>query len=459
MAIDFQTFFAACTPDRALNLAKPEDRQFYIDFSSVRSAKVIQRLEKTIVLLSDQTPMTCQLFTGHIGCGKSTELFRLKAGLEAQGFYVVYFECTEDLDLNNVDVTDVLLAIARQVSEKLEQDRVSLAQPQGFRNLLQNAVNFLQTPIDEFEVAAGGFKAGANQEGEFKFSLPVGIASVTAKAQKDKNLRDRLRQYLAPRTNSLLSLINEELLIPATAALQAQGKKGLVVIVDNLDRVGAQLNAAKRPQNEYLFIEQGVELRRLACHLVYTVPLVLLFTNDREQMVNRLGGGLEPTVLPMVPVQTRDGQVYEAGMRLMRQMVLSRAFPTLTAEERLERIHEVFEDAASLDRLCFISGGHVRKLMTLLYSCLQDEDPPVSRDTLEGIIRSYRDSLLNTVDDSEWKLIVQVVRHQTVMGEEQFKILLPSSFFYEYRDNEGHWFGLNPVLAETRQFREWQERV
>jgi hypothetical protein len=454
MGIDFQEFFTACNPDRALNLAKPEDRQYYIDFSSVRSDKIIRRLGRTIAN-SPQT--TCQLFSGHIGCGKSTELFRLKAELEAKGFYVVYFECTEDLDLDNVDVTDVLLAIARQVSEKLEQDQLHI-EPQGFRRLLEDAVNFLQTPIEEFEFAAGGAKLGTNQEG-FNFSLPIGIASITAKARKDKNLRDRLRQYLAPRTNSLLGVINEELLKPATIALKQRGKQGLVVIVDNLDRVGPQLNPAKRPQNEYLFIDQGADLRKLACHLVYTVPLVLLFTNDREQLVNRLGGGTEPTVLPMVPVRTRSGELYEEGMRLLRQMVLSRAFPQLAPGERLARVLEVFDSLETLDRLCLASGGHVRKLMTLLYSCLQDEDPPLPRETLEGIIRSYRDSLLGTVDDDEWKLIVQVVRQKAIQGDEQFKILLPSTFFYEYRDNEGHWFGINPVLAETEQFKYWQEQV
>lgn len=458
MGIDFQTFFAACSPNRALDLANPQDRQYYVDFSSVRGKNIIQRLRRTI---TESGQPTCQLFSGHIGCGKTTELFRLRTELQENNFYVVYFDCTEDLDLTNVDVTDVLLAIARQVSEKLEQDEIFL-QPKGFRKLLQDAANFLQTPIElkAAELAVpGGSKVSANREGEIKFSLPMGIASITAEAKKDTNLRDRLRQYLAPRTNRLLEVINEELLIPATALLRQRGQQGLVVIVDNLDRVGSQLIPAGRPQNEYLFIERGGDLRNLACHLVYTVPLVLLFSNDAELLKNRLGGGIDPKILPMVPVQTRDGQVCEEGLRLLRQMVLGRAFPALTPEQRLTRIDQVFDSPATLDRLCLISGGHVRKLLTLLYSCLEEDNPPLSRTCLEGIIRDYRDSLLGTVDDDEWKLIVQVVRQKVIQGDEQFRILLPSTFFYEYRDNEGHWFGLNPVLAETKQFQYWQAQT
>ena len=44
---------------------------------------------------------------GHIGCGKSTELFRLKDKLEQQGYHVVYFEFSEDLDMGDVDISDI----------------------------------------------------------------------------------------------------------------------------------------------------------------------------------------------------------------------------------------------------------------------------------------------------------------------------------------------------------------
>lgn len=458
MGIDFQRFFEVCTPDYSLDLANPKDSQYYIDFSTVRSDKVIQRLGRTI---TRSTKTTCQLFSGHIGCGKSTELFHLKAELQKEAFYVVYFDCKDDLDLNSVDVTDVLLAIAQRVSDRLEDDQIYL-EPQGFRKFLQEAVEFLNTPIDLTAAKVkvpGGPEFSANREGKFEFSLPAGIASITAEARKDKNLHDRLRQYVAPRTKTLLKVINEELLEPATAILKQRGKRGLVVIVDSLDRVNSQLNAAKQPQDEALFIHQGEDLRKLSCHLVYTIPLVLLFTNDRAILIDRLGGGTQPTRLPMVPVQSRNGAIHEEGLRLLRQMVLRRAFPELTDEERLDRLYEVFDSPATLDRLCLMSGGHVRKLMSLLYGCLQTEDLPLSRGCLDEIIRNDRDSLLDSVDDDEWKLIVQVVRQKTIQGDAQFKILLPSMFFFEYQDEEGRWFGVNPVLAETKQFNYWQENL
>jgi hypothetical protein len=76
MMLDLGKFYQACNPT-PLVMGNAEDRKYYIDFSSVRGGNIIKELGRTIALLSPDKP-TCQLFTGHIGCGKSTELQRLQ---------------------------------------------------------------------------------------------------------------------------------------------------------------------------------------------------------------------------------------------------------------------------------------------------------------------------------------------------------------------------------------------
>jgi tRNA uridine 5-carbamoylmethylation protein Kti12 len=87
----------------------------------------------------------CVLFTGHIGCGKSTELLRLKKELEDEGFHVVYFESSEDLEMTDVDIGDVLLAIAHRVSQSL--DEITLEKPHRLKPLLQGAVKVLNSEV------------------------------------------------------------------------------------------------------------------------------------------------------------------------------------------------------------------------------------------------------------------------------------------------------------------------
>ncbi len=435
MPLDPQKFFNACNPSKTLKVEQPEDQKYYVDFAPVRGGNVIQRLRRTIV---QTNAATCQLFTGHIGCGKSTELFRLKADLEQQKFHVVYFESSADLDMADVDVSDILLAITRQVSASLEKVGIRL-KPTYFIKLFGEIADFLQTPID-FSAEAG-------------FSLPMGLGKVTAKTKDSPKLRSQLRQYLEPRTSNILEAINQEVLGRATELLREQGYAGLVVIIDNLDRVDSSPKSTGRSQPEYLFIDRGEQLKKLNCHVVYTIPLVLIFSNELSTLTNRFG--VKPTVLPMVKVKARDGTDHDEGLKLMRQMVMMRAFPTLTAAEQLEHVLEVFDSAATLDRLCRVSGGHVRNLLVLLYSCLQESDPPIQQSCLEMVIREYRDDLISAISNEEWDLLRHILQNQdNVKGEEEYQTLLRSMFLFEYRDDEGRWFDINPAIAESKKFRQ-----
>ena len=435
MTLDAQKFFNACNPSKTLKVEQLEDSQYYVDFSSVRGGNVIQRLYRTITLQSDSA--SCQLFTGHIGCGKSTELFRLKDELEKKKFHVVYFESSADLDMADVDISDILLAITRQVSSSLEQVNIRL-KPNYFNQLFGEIGDFLQTPI-ELSAEAG-------------LSLPMGIGKVTAKTKDSPKLRSQLRQYLEPRTSSILEAINHEVLGRAKELLKAKGYSGLVVIIDNLDRVDSSKKATGRSQPEYLFIDRGEQLKKLNCHVVYTIPLELIFSNELSTLTNRFG--VKPMVLPMVKVKALGGADHDEGISLMRKMVMARAFPDLNGDQRMERITEVFDSTETLDRLCRISGGHVRNLLVLLYSCLQEEDAPIKRPCLDMVIREYSDDLISAISNEEWKLLHQILQNQdNIKGEDEYQILLRSMFLFEYRDDEGRWFDVNPAIAESKKYR------
>lgn len=387
MVLDLRKFFRATNPFPILTVSQPENWQYYIDFSAVRGSNLIQKLGRTIIFSEDEP--TCQLVTGHIGCGKSTELSRLKNELELKGFHIVHFKSFQSfqgLDRPYIDISDILLVIARQVSQSLEAVQIKL-QPTRFQHILQGAANLLSSDI--------------------------------------------------------LEVINQELIEPAQQQLKQQGKAGLVTIIDDLDRFGTQY--------KYLFIDQGEQLKKLKCHLVYTVPLVLMFSNDKENLTNRFGS--DPQLLPMVRVQERDGSLCQEGIALLRQMVLARAFPDVELEERLSLISEVFDTPETLDRLCQVSGGYLRNLLVLLNSCFTKDDLPWSRDLVERLISKRRNLLSMTFTRQEWKLLAQVVQQKTVSGEEEYQTLLRSLFVFEYRDAEEGWFDINPVLAEAKELQ------
>ncbi|MGP1384507.1 MAG: ATP-binding protein [Thainema sp.] len=440
MPLDATTFYQACNPGRPLEIQNNRDRDFYVDFSTVRGGDVIHELTRTITRLSPEEP-TCQLFTGHIGCGKSTELFRLKYELEQQGFHVVYFESDRNLEVADVDISDILLVIAYQVDQSLIAEGIQL-KSNYFRDLFEKLRSWLQMPFQISEV-----------------SFSMGIAEITAEAKASPELRSQLRQYLEPRTKTIIDAVNRELLVPAIATLKAQGKKGLVVIMDNLDRVESTKKISDRTQPEYLFIDRGMQLRQLKCHMVYTMPLSLIFSNDQARLTSRFGSN--PKVLPMVPVQTRSGEPFIKGLALMRRMAMVRAFPTVDFDVDPDQfpalLPEVFDNLATLDRVCQASGGHVRNLLRLITGCLQKQDPPIQRSVLESVIRDERDNLSAPLSNEEWQLLFNAVEQRSIQGDEDYNLLLRGLFLFEYRDQQGRWFDINPILAEAEPFKQWAQ--
>ncbi|NES84381.1 MAG: ATP-binding protein [Moorea sp. SIO2B7] len=449
MKLNIRSFFKAVNPMKTLNLGKQEDRKYYIDFTSVRGDNIIKAMARTISRRSDEK--TCQLFTGHVGCGKSTELSLLKNNLEEEGFHVVYFESSQDLDLADVEISDILLAIAHQVSQSLEDAKINL-QPTRFDRLLQGGVNLLNSEVKGLELKIPKLgEVGAKLDND-KFSLAFGIGKINTEVKGNPTLRSLLRDYMGPRINTIVEVINQELIKPAKEQLQEQGKEGLVVIIDNLDRIDNKQKSEKRTQPEYLFVDRGEQLNKLNCHVVYTIPLILAFSNDQENLRNRFGSDLK--ILPMVRIKDKDGSNDEKGLDLLRQMVLARTFPEIEPYKRFDFILEVFDSPETLEHLCSISGGHVRNLLGLLYRCLEKDDPPISRYSLDRIVNERCYQLSKAITQDERELLRQVATEKTVSGEEEYQTLLRSLFVFEYRDdNGGGWFDINPVLADAKELQ------
>jgi hypothetical protein len=448
--LDSRKFFQSTDPGKALRAENPEDKKYYIDFSSVRGGDIIGKLKQKIALLSPDTP-TCTLFTGHIGCGKSTELRQLQAKLEKEGFHVVYFDSNEDLELADVDIIDLLLVIARRISQSLE--KIKLEEPNKLKELLQKTWNVLNADVQggQLKLPTPWGDVSVSGTGE-TFTLAFGIGEITAKVKQDWLLRQKLNQYLGPQKTQLLDAINKELLEPAIAKLKQQGKKGLLVIVDSLEKLDNRPKPWGRPQQEYLFVDQGEFMKKLNCHVIYTMPLALKFSKDYGNLDQRFD---QPMVLPMVTVQSHDGAEHEKGMALLRQMVLARAFPDWDEQQRLQAIPEIFESPETLDRLCRASGGHVRDLLKLLNSCIMEEMVlPLSRQTLEGVIRTRRNEMTLPLSDEEWELLRQVRRRKKVSDDQGYQTLIRSRMVFEYRDAGEYWFDVNPLLAEARELQE-----
>jgi len=129
------------------------------------------------------------LFFGHIGIGKTTELRRYAVQLNAsRRFFVVEVDVLAKLDRNNLQYTEVLMAMAETLLERLHGDGVALAaealEPlqHWFGNVVETQTTTKELSAELKTVAEGGggipglvkllasftaaFKTGSSQKSE-----------------------------------------------------------------------------------------------------------------------------------------------------------------------------------------------------------------------------------------------------------------------------------------------------
>lgn len=418
--------FNAFDPHEAL---RPGDSR-YVECSVERgSVGLLNTLARTIRRSSG---CTVQFLSGHRGSGKTTELFRLQQDLVANQprHFVVYCEAEQYIDLNDVEYTDVLLGVVQQLWADAQRENLVL-DPGKFAAIVEDLKGILTTPVDMkgLDVQASFVKLGFEMK-------------------KNPNNRQLVREHLKPRATTFVEAVNE-VIENAGQSLRAKGYAGLVVIVDNLDRVFRNpLAGAGRTSHEALFVDSGDHLRSVACDVIYTVPPALLHSAHGTRLPSLYG--TTPQMLPMIPVTTRTGEVNAPGRAKLIEAIEKRL---LVAGCTLA---DAFDAEQTLHRLCATSGGYVRSLMTLVRSATNFvDDLPLPAAAVEQTIRDARDAFVRTVHSPrQWQLLRDVARTRQIGETEDYLQLLENFAVLEYRDADGPWYDANSVLREAREFRE-----
>lgn len=99
---------------------------YWVDLSKAQASQTGTRLNSYLEL-RDPDQFVHIAFTGHRGCGKSTELMRLMQQWEREHF-VVYFEVTEFLDPNDIVFSDLFLTITMKLAQVCDQAGLPLEQ-------------------------------------------------------------------------------------------------------------------------------------------------------------------------------------------------------------------------------------------------------------------------------------------------------------------------------------------
>jgi hypothetical protein len=78
------------------------------------------------------------------------------------------------------------------------------------------------------------------------------------------------------------------------------------------------LQETGRTNHEEIFLDRSEQLKALDCHLIYTVPISMVYSNRATDIRDIYS---DTQVLPMIMVRTPDGKVYEPGLEKIKEII------------------------------------------------------------------------------------------------------------------------------------------
>jgi len=222
-------------------------------------------------------------------------------------------------------------------------------------------------------------------------------------------------------------------------------------VVDGLDKIVRVVmdETTKRTNLQEIFVDRSEQLKRLACHVIYTVPISLAHSVNSLELENRYG---RVEILPMVTIRRRGStDLCEKGLDTLRELIAKRL---QVADISIEE----FVQPNELRRLCLMSGGHVRNLVQLVHTAVEcSENLPLSARAVERSIAQMRETMRRAIEWHEWDKLAETHRDQ---HEKAYLDLLFRRLILEYReDDQRIWHDIHPLIEEMEEFQAAFQRV
>ena len=365
------------------------------------------------------------LFCGHRGCGKSTELRRIRYDLDApDAYYVVFADASQELDINNLRYQDILLHLAGKLMERLDSDGIDIDHvhlgklEKWFTERVES-----QTTTKDFALE---IKSGAAVEAGLPFigKLFTGISNAfkTNSTYKEE-LRRTIQNYFTDFADAFNHLISS-----AQDSIRTGNKgRGILFEVDGTDRL--------RDGDARAFFESDVhQLQQVRGLFLYCAPIHLIYEGAG------IGQNFDNAfTLPMVKVADPDGSQNATGCAAMREILYRRAASHL------------FEPGV-VDLLVEQSGGHPRDLLRLLQNAfLHAEHDRFDVAAARAAVRDVTTDFRRILEPEDYALLAKIDSSpEAPPHSDRVRSLLYNLALLEY--NEFFWRS-HPVIRMTDAYR------
>ncbi len=399
--------------------------------ADLRGRKVVDRIIKWLDTDPNSLhPYEHVCFAGQRGSGKTSDLNLLKARLEASGTYVVRRDADAELPVENLDYSDIILAVARAVLEDVGKDfglNEDILEP-----VLRWFAEATQIDLEEAKKAIA-LETRATAEAGIPFLARfLAMLKADVRFEKKDTIERRLRLKRIP--DELIRRVNEVLAL-CRGEVRRAGKQGPVVLLDNLDRLNPDLVETHLVQKADLH-------RRLACHIVFTVPLSMLLAPRRETVADQFRA---VEIHPMVAIRARHmpwDQYDEEALKTLRQVF-----------ERRMMVAEIFEDADGCTEMIKVSGGSLRELVRIFeQACIDATGNKLTPANVQAGIREVRDELRRHIESRHYPVLARIHLSKKHDNSVEAREILFWRWALQYDGDQ--WFEVHPLVYDVPEFQD-----
>lgn len=413
-------------------LSGPGLTRYYVELASVRKTEAIEGVN-TVLEFQEAGDFCTILFTGHRGCGKSTELQRIRHQWE-QDFRVVYLEANEETDINDAEYTDFYLIVIKKIEFELREMGLKFDSTllKSFEDWFKEVTKETERTVESSVSVSAEASLGSGAP--FIAKLLVKLLAQIKGADKQKTL---IRQTLQRDISRLKADVNL-LLRDAYQKIEDKYPKGFLIIFDNLDRVPP-------PVGNHLFFDYADQLQELNCTVIYTVPISVLCSS--KNIVNTFG---EPHIVSMVNTyqleRDRHHLSYNAeGLKGLVQII----------ERRIDT-EQLFESQEQVLALAQASGGHVRQLMQMVRSACQTastrKHEKIQAKDVVYAVKQQQFNFERFIPDDHYPLLAKVCVTKNITKDETGQLMLFNTSVLEYNGLD-RWNYPNPAVIQSAFFQ------
>ncbi len=353
-------------------------------------------------------------FSGHRGCGKSTELLHLMGHPDIQKkYWPINFSIREETDIIDIDFRDVLLAIGGRLFREYRKkggelpDQL-LKELDGWKGKVEkNVTTILDGRLSNFELGA---------------SIDAFFANAGMKMKLEPATRVELRQIVETDITGLIAIINH-----VVTAIYSTERRIPLLLIDDMDK--PDLEKART-----IFHDRREIMLQPNCAIVYTVSSALFYSKEFDAIRD------QALFLPNINLhadRTRDTESV-TGDQTMKRFVALRMNLDLIEAEALELAVTysggVFRELARILRTAI--GNARRRKVTRMEAC-----------DVEWSANEIRVEYRRILDREDLKFLKKIKDSRHLEYHERLRPLLQLLAVLEYRDEE-NYCDIHPVLRK-----------